>query len=114
LRDIRFLIAQGKIVEADYALDRFKDRIELVERHLRHRYLSAGMATSRGGKKSAANKWGGADGRAHEMHRMWQEQRTRGDSRGEADEAVARAFKVSTRTVRTARTKIGKQLSVSN
>jgi hypothetical protein len=103
LNRIRFLVAQGKIVEADRTLDRLKSGVELVERHLAHPYLTAGIRTSQGGKKSAAAKRGSADGRADKMRRMFEKERTKGLSKGKADEAVARFFKVSTKTVRNTR-----------
>jgi hypothetical protein len=115
LSDIRILIAQGKIAEADYAFDRFRDRIDFVERRLRHRYLTAGIATSIGGKKSAALKWNGADRHANEklMYRMWLRERAKLGSNGKADGAIAKRFKRSPRTVRTVRARIGNQLSLS-
>ena len=54
LNHIRFLITQDKIVEADRTLERFRNRVELVEQHLVHRYLTAGIGTSRGGKKGCS------------------------------------------------------------
>lgn len=104
LHRIRFLVAQGKIDEADRALERFEDRVELIERHLARPYLIAGIATSQGGKKSAATKRANVDGRADKMRRMFEKERAKGLLKGEADKAVARFFKVSTKTVRIART----------
>lgn len=104
LDHIRFLLTQGKIEEADRALERFRDRVEPVERHLAHRYLSAGLRTSLGGKNTAAAKLARADGRADKMRREWSKRWASGDySKSEADQAVARAFKVSTKTVIRAR-----------
>lgn len=115
LNDIRILITQGKIAEADHAFDRFKERIDYVERNLQRRFLTAGMGTSRGGKKSAALKWNGADRHANEMsmYRMWLKERAKLGSNGKADEAIAKRFKRSPRTVRTVRARIGNQLSLS-
>jgi hypothetical protein len=103
LNHVRFLLAQGKIVDADRALDRFQARVEWVEQHLAHRYLTAGMGTSRGGKKAAAAKKDNTNGQADQMRRMWSKRRVGGDSKGKADRAVARAFRVSTKTVFRAR-----------
>jgi hypothetical protein len=103
LRRIRFLLAQGEVVQADRALERFKRNIEWVEQHLARPYLMAGIGTSRGGKKSAAAKWANVDGRADKMRRMFEKERAKGLLKGEADQTVARFFKVSTKTVRVAR-----------
>ncbi len=103
LRNIRFLLALGKIVEADRALEDFRGRVEFVEWRLLRRYLTAGMGKSRGGIKSTATRRDDADDRADRMCRDWSRFRAKGYSKGKADQAVARAFKVSTKTVRTAR-----------
>lgn len=100
LGHIQFLLAQGKIADADRALERFKNRVELVEQHLKQPYLTAGLKTSRGGKKGALAKRASADGRAAQMRRSWLRRRAAGDLKGEADTAVARAFEVSENTVR--------------
>ena len=104
LYQIRLLMKRGEIIEADCALESFKSDIELIERHLAHRYLTAGIKTSYGGKKSAAAKWGSVDGRADKMRRTFEKEQAKWRSKGKAEQAVARSFLVSTRTVRTART----------
>jgi hypothetical protein len=105
LDHIRFLKTRGKIIEADRALERFRNRVEFVEQHLVRRYLSSYDNLSRGGKKSAAAKRASADGRADQLRREWSKWRAKGYLKGEADQMVARAFESSTKSVYRARSK---------
>jgi hypothetical protein len=75
-------------------------RLLLIENE---KFTTAGIGTSLGGKKSAAAKWASADGRADQIRRTWDKWRAKGYLKGEADQAVAEALKISTKTVRTAR-----------
>lgn len=104
LANIRFRLSQGQIVDADMALERLKREIDAVEAHLRTPVLRAGIATARGGSKSAFLKHGSNLPTVYtNMREQYGEQRKLGKSKGDAEKYVARKHRVSTRTVRKAR-----------
>jgi hypothetical protein len=107
LSHIRFCLSQGQIVEADKALERLKSSIDTVEGYLRRPVLNAGLGTSRGGAIGALAKHGDPKDRAAkrtEMRESFENLVKKGMSKAEAEQSVARTFRVSPRTVRSART----------
>jgi hypothetical protein len=105
LCEIRALLGEGEIVEADRSLGRLQIDLEFVESHLRHPYFTAGAKVKAGGKKGVEAKLmthPPADPAA--MRKMFEAKRRTGLKIGDAERAVARHYRVSTRTVRTART----------
>jgi hypothetical protein len=106
LDHIRALLREGEIIEADQCLEMLQTNLEFVESHLRHPYFRAGAGTKLGGKKGADAKWASYDrsGRHSEIRTVFEREVGNYDSIGEAEKAIARRFKVCSRTVRTART----------
>ena len=107
LINIRFHLSQGALVEADMALERLKREIDSVEAHLRSPVLNAGLGTSRGGAKGALAKHGDPkyrEVRQGDMRKAFDAQLKVVKSKTKAERLVARAFAVSPRTVRAART----------
>jgi hypothetical protein len=104
LQHIRNLLRADKLRDADRSLESLQNNLQLLEGHLRRRYLKAGLGAVSGGEKAAKVRWQGVNTADRDsMRGMWQRQRGQGLSKGEADEKVARKFKRSVRTVRTAR-----------
>jgi hypothetical protein len=101
-------IVEAQIVEADRELERLKGNIHAVEERLRRRFFIAGIKVSSGGNKSAANKWGSPEVRSKtddEMRKMFDAKLAAGLPIGKAEDAVAKRFRVSTKTVRRRRPK---------
>jgi hypothetical protein len=107
VESVRDLLKAGDIVEADQELERLQTNLQFVEAHLQHPRFMAGVKTSRGGIKGADVKWGSVADRQRvrqDMRASFEEKLRQGASTTEAEQMVARAYSVSTRTVRKART----------
>jgi hypothetical protein len=105
LRHIRNLLAANKLIDADHWLESLQNNLQLLEGHLRRRYLTAGLGAVSGGEKAAKARWQRITitDRDSQMREMWQRERGRGLSKAEADKKVAKKFGRGVRTVQTAR-----------
>jgi hypothetical protein len=96
-------VVEAQIVEADRELELLKSNIHAVEERLRRRFFIAGLKRSVGGQKGSATRWGPPDARSRrddEMRKMFNAKRAAGLSIGRAESAVASAFRITARTVR--------------
>ena len=103
LAQIPMLLKVDKLIEADRAFDRLKTQLEFIEAHLHKPFVRAGLKVKRGGKKGASLRHSDAPDRHNKMRVMFAAKRKAGLSKAHAESQVARHFRVSTRTVRTAR-----------
>lgn len=104
---IRVLLRRREIQSADKALDHLHLEIQHIEQQLQQPFFRAADRLKRGGHESAKAR---AEDRGYthaEVREAWERWRAAhpAASKGAADKAMARRFKISVRTVQTARAK---------